>query len=232
VIPDYLAPLVGYRVWSVWPNGLLTGLAIVQPWRPKHPMVASCNGHDQARIGNVGGHLEGDAWVPSPVKSCVCGIYAAKDLSDAEAELQNWRWSSQHETFAIGETWLWGTLVEHVKGYRAQFAYPKALTIYGSQEVADRVSVLYGIATEMKEPPKAETHWIDLGTSYSFTVPLTYQPIHSGYITSITWGDDDTYEKPVETPQQAKARKKEEARAKHKERIRAQRRGWKAQPWL
>lgn len=30
-VPDYLAPLVGYRVWRVAPGGLLTGVHVPVP---------------------------------------------------------------------------------------------------------------------------------------------------------------------------------------------------------
>lgn len=55
-----------------------------------------------------------------PQEKCTCGVYATKNL-DHLRETQYWRHGIH------GKVTLWGTLVEHELGWRAQCAYPKAL---------------------------------------------------------------------------------------------------------
>ena len=51
-------------------------------------------------------------------ENCTCGIYAAKTLDHFR--------SAGYERYGIhGEVYLWGSVVGHELGYRAQFAYPK-----------------------------------------------------------------------------------------------------------
>jgi preprotein translocase subunit YajC len=55
-----------------------------------------------------------------PQANCTCGIYAVKTLDHFR--------SAGYERFGIcGEVFLWGKVVEHELGYRAQLAYPKNL---------------------------------------------------------------------------------------------------------
>ena len=56
----------------------------------------------------------------SPQAKCTCGVYATKGL-DHLRETQYWRHGIH------GKVNLWGTVVEHELGWRAQCAYPKAL---------------------------------------------------------------------------------------------------------
>jgi hypothetical protein len=55
-----------------------------------------------------------------PHSDCTCGVYAAKNLEHPRRFGYTGR--GIH-----GEVYLWGTVVEHKLGWRAQFAYPKSL---------------------------------------------------------------------------------------------------------
>jgi hypothetical protein len=58
----------------------------------------------------------------APQASCTCGIHAVKTLNHFR--------NAGYQRFAIhGQVYLWGTVVEHELGYRAQFAYPKNFTL-------------------------------------------------------------------------------------------------------
>ena len=57
-----------------------------------------------------------------PCLTCTCGVYAAKNF-------QHLRNIGYAESGIHGETYLWGTVVEHTLGYRAQFAYPKSIVL-------------------------------------------------------------------------------------------------------
>lgn len=106
-IPDYVAPIVGYRVWNWHDNELwsLNGEA----WLPNQAFVAKC---PSARHE------------PTPY-DCSCGVHAAKDFE----HLLKMFSAKFVEDFVHGEVHLWGEVVEHDLGYRAQFAYPKSLVL-------------------------------------------------------------------------------------------------------
>ena len=62
-----------------------------------------------------------DAHEP-PQTDCTCGVYAAKTIEHLH--------QCGYKKFGIhGEVYLWGTVVEHERGWRAQFAYPKSLVL-------------------------------------------------------------------------------------------------------
>jgi hypothetical protein len=51
-----------------------------------------------------------------------CGVYAARTIEHLH--------QCGYKKFGIhGEVYLWGTVVEHERGWRAQFAYPKSLVL-------------------------------------------------------------------------------------------------------
>lgn len=117
-IPDYISPIVGYRVWRWSATGLksLNG----EPWFPGRPLVAGCRA---AARGTMVGRAKAvhDAR-ELPHSDCTCGVYAAKSL----AHLRRFGYE---ECGIHGEVYLWGTVVEHKLGWRAQFAYPKSLCL-------------------------------------------------------------------------------------------------------
>ena len=105
-IPDYISPIIGWRVWRWDASGLrsLNG----KPWSPGQPLAAKCG------AGNA--H---DAHEP-PQADCTCGVYAARSLDHL-------RKIGLDRYGILGEVDLWGTVMEHELGWRAQFAYPKTL---------------------------------------------------------------------------------------------------------
>jgi len=102
--PDYISPIVGYRVWR-WDAGLksLNGIQ----WQPHQALTSVCRAQGSHEI---------------PEARCTCGIYASKSLSHL-------RRLGYMENRVHGEVNLWGTVVEHQDGWRAQFAYPRNLVV-------------------------------------------------------------------------------------------------------
>jgi hypothetical protein len=179
IIPDYLAAIVGYRSWAVSPNGVLSGIAVAQPWAPKRALRAVCNGHDSATNGQPNAHLNADgSWAEAPVQACACGIYAVKKQAT----------ESDGANRAFGEVYLWGRIVEHEQGYRAEYAYPKSLTVCGTDELAERVRQVYGVPVERKEPVAADVYgqWVSVGVSglSSANYSWTYFPNQLGAYTT------------------------------------------------
>ena len=87
------------------------------PWFPGHPLEARCG----PPAGTIVSRAEA-THSPSelPHLDCTCGVYAAKNLEHLR--------EIDYEKLGVhGEVYLWGTVVEHRLGWRAQFAYPKSL---------------------------------------------------------------------------------------------------------
>lgn len=118
-IPDYISPIVGYRVWMWGTTGLKSLCG--ERWKPSQSLAARCRA--SVVVGPIGGRAEAvhDAHEP-PQTDCTCGVYASKSLEQLR--------TTGYERCGIhGEVYLWGTVVEHERGWRAQFAYPKSLVL-------------------------------------------------------------------------------------------------------
>ena len=61
---------------------------------------------------------------PSPVPGCTCGIYASSSLRNLVTSTP-----SMPAVSAVGTVALWGRVIEHERGWRAEFAYPDRLTL-------------------------------------------------------------------------------------------------------
>jgi hypothetical protein len=107
-VPDYISPIVACRVWRWDAAGLrsLNG----KRWSPRQPVAAKCG------AGNAHGAHD------PPHFDCTCGVYAAKSR-------EHLRQLGYEGRGIRGEVHLWGTVVEHELGWRAQFAYPKSLVL-------------------------------------------------------------------------------------------------------
>jgi hypothetical protein len=115
-IPDCISPIVGYRVWTWGTTGLKSLCG--ERWHPDQSLAARCRA--SAVVGTIVGRSEAADDHDAPQSKCTCGIYAVKTLHHFR--------SAGYEQFGIyGEVYLWGTVVEHELGWRAQFAYPKNL---------------------------------------------------------------------------------------------------------
>ena len=116
--PDYISAIVGYRVWQWTADGLqsLNG----EPWFPNRPLVARCR---SLPLGTIAGRDDpAHNANPAPRENCTCGVYAAKSLEHLRGT-RYWQYGIH------GEVSLWGTVVEHEQGWRAQFAYPRSLFV-------------------------------------------------------------------------------------------------------
>ncbi len=114
-IPDYISPIVGYRVWT-WDTKGLKSLC-GERWHPNQSLAARCRA--SAIVGTIASRVEGNDSHDAPQENCTCGIYAAKTLH---------HFGAGYEQYGIhGEVYLWGAVVEHERGWRAQLAYPKNL---------------------------------------------------------------------------------------------------------
>lgn len=203
MIPDYCDAITAYRAFDVHENGLLTGQAHAEPWPPYQAFVGRCGA-----ISGTGwqAHIRDGAFTPAPVWGCDCGIHALKSEESAERRVTEDRWGFSWDTGnrppgrAWGRVKLWGRLIEHTLGYRAEFAYPFDL-VSDSKPLAEKIAALYGVPCAfkaMKSRPD-RTERIDFGQGFlgsyqsiPFT-PRTYQTYwlsSYGVVTSLADAQD------------------------------------------
>lgn len=166
VVSDYSTPIVGWRLWSMGydkDDGLKPYLSSI--WQsarwPRHePMVAHClqvdttNMHWMARW-----KLPKLCCVHSPTQRCKCGVYACSDPTAVHVE------PSRDVSLLVGRVALWGKVVRHERGYRAQYGYPVSIGLGESGSLLcssawDTVEFLadsYGCA--MDNAPPIQQSW-------------------------------------------------------------------------
>lgn len=148
-IPDYFEPLVGWRSWKVSHSGVLSAAASGNVWYPGIPNRAMCNvANNGVNWGQFGCHPVWDA----PYPNCSCGFYCFKDLQGElmqllEYDSMTYATSSQ----SLGQVNMWGKIIEHERGHRAQYIYPKALIVGESvgMEAVEIIRKEYRIEVEV-----------------------------------------------------------------------------------
>lgn len=77
---------------------------------------------------------------PAPQEFCTCGIHAYSKSVPLEPSAK---------PYAAGEVYLWGKVIVHEHGFRAQFAYPKRLYVIDggprANKIADALELTYGV---------------------------------------------------------------------------------------
>lgn len=105
-------PILAYRAWRIAEN-LLHSCTSDCAWQPRERMDARCSyGIEHARV---------------PAWDCQCGFYAYK----TDAALTRSRYARGR--IVIGRVALWGRVVDHDHGYRAEHAYPQVLYLRGNE---------------------------------------------------------------------------------------------------
>ena len=178
----------GVRCSNVFPNGLMVGQA--------HAEVAAVSAL-RGRCGQAlsESHIKDGQFVAAPVKDCNCGVHALKSAAVAEHRLIDELDSQMGFGFGIrfsfggyeppaGRVWgavkLWGRLIEHSHGYRAEFAYPAALYCQ-DEKLAAVVAALYGVPCEIKTLAMPASQNVTTCRWYQNFQPLTYQPFGRVY---------------------------------------------------
>lgn len=113
-------PIAGWRVWNLsegetGPRLLPAGSGI-DSWQPRHAAEARC-GAPGILIAGIGRHT-------APDIRCRCGIYASRSLDAFERPRPAWPPAP-----VVGTVSLWGTVVEHERGWRGRFAYPSRVRL-------------------------------------------------------------------------------------------------------
>jgi hypothetical protein len=117
VIPDYVSPIVGHRIWLWNAEKGVTSLN-GETWLPGRAFAAEC----------MSNYNHG-----CPADGCSCGVYAAKNDEHLQKSglqrLDSFLALHGKSSVLQGEVCLRGRVVEHELGYRAQFAYPKSFVL-------------------------------------------------------------------------------------------------------
>ena len=113
-------PIEGWRIWNLadTPAGptLLPAGSGVDAWAPRQAAEARCGASAILTLGR-GPHR-------APALDCRCGIYAARSLEVFDRPRPAWP-----PPPVVGTVALWGTVIEHEGGWRAQWAYPSRLAL-------------------------------------------------------------------------------------------------------
>jgi hypothetical protein len=115
-------PVLGWRAWRLGRTD--EGLRIVpttprSAWEPRVAIHATCSGAHTREYMVYNPELAATHRSPEP--GCTCGIHAIKD----PARLAR----SGRSAAVVGRVAMWGRVIEHTKGYRAEFAYPSRLRL-------------------------------------------------------------------------------------------------------
>jgi hypothetical protein len=146
-VPDYFNPLLGYRQWTL---GFENGHRVLKPlanqsysWRPGVRSEASCHQTRRDTCSHCGVET---VFHPAPQKQCHCGFYGFKDpvafMRQLPRASQLARALQSQDSSVYGAVWLWGRVIEHRSGWRAQYAYP-ALICHRIQSVLDQLEASY-----------------------------------------------------------------------------------------
>lgn len=107
-------PFTGWRWWRLTLDGCGVALGSTihrTAWPAGRALRAACGRHD----------------APVPAESCSCGVYALADPDDLPHVV--FAGSAELAPGAVGTVALWGRVVVHRSGYRAEFAYPQRLRL-------------------------------------------------------------------------------------------------------
>lgn len=166
--PDAIEPVVGWRVWRVFNtnDGLRLGSVVYwqrQQWAPRERHKAECLAFAKG---------ERTRCDDAPHRPCTCGIYAARHVAGARGYVSPYSLNTNQGVcawLAIGRVNLWGRIVEHKDGYRAQYAYPKQILLparisspNGKEAskvpdlpvLADRLRDIYGVPVLIVHPKR------------------------------------------------------------------------------
>jgi hypothetical protein len=128
-VPLEIEPLVGWRVWKLGRTFLgdlrLRAIVHQHEWEPQTVEPAQC----AARVYHSQFH-------EAPSEQCSCGYYAADSIKSLAASQV-----FSNGAGVIGAIAMWGSVIQHAKGARSQFAYPARLRLVCSRCLADGVVV-------------------------------------------------------------------------------------------
>jgi hypothetical protein len=172
-------PIVGWRQWNFMYPHFLANLGNDTIYVPREKIEARCGQED---------HNEQQA----PHLPCTCGIYAYKEKPRLLGEMRNTYGRPlapvlRHRVppvpglrLVYGEINLWGKVIEHEDGYRAQFGYPKRLWCTPAIEpLAGWIGYVYGVPCEVM--PSGDGEEIEVKSTIIPKYPCGERYYHVGF---------------------------------------------------
>jgi hypothetical protein len=150
-------PIVGWRQWNFMHPHFLANLGNDTIYVPREKIEAHCEQYSTIGTSVLPkDHSEQQA----PHLTCTCGIYAYKEKPRLLREIRNKMTIPAIYSglrLVYGEINLWGKVIEHEDGYRAQFGYPKRLWCTPAIEpLAGWIGYVYGVPCEVMPSGDAE----------------------------------------------------------------------------
>ena len=165
-------PIVGWRQWNFMYPHFLANLRQDTIYVPREKLEARCEQED---------HSEQQA----PHLTCTCGIYAYKEKPRLLGEIRITYGRPLAPPVSglrlvYGEINLWGKVIEHEDGYRAQFGYPKRLWCTPAIEpLAGWIGYVYGVPCEVM--PSGDGEGIKVKSTIIPTFPCGQRYFHVGF---------------------------------------------------
>lgn len=142
-IPDSTEPIIAYRAWGLNSGRLApASFSPAAEWEPRKSPRAKCGGKFYISIS--------ETRCKAPDRDCHCGYHGFKTVADLRQVIHN---------PVLGRVALWGRVIEHEGGYRAEYAYPQVLYTHPALDgdYIKTLADLYGIETA-PAPAEIERH--------------------------------------------------------------------------
>jgi hypothetical protein len=127
--PDFVDPIVAWRAWKISPNGVLCGIGHLKEWKEREPLKAVCSMHQAIHKA------------PCPT-DCMCGIWGYKERDPLTEEILH-NYAAEIGDWCLGQVFLWGRVIEHELGFRAEFGYPKELWLLNDRD--EQIGLKYNV---------------------------------------------------------------------------------------
>jgi hypothetical protein len=113
---------------------------VPKSWDPRTPVRAVCSSH-------ISRH-------EAPHPEHECGLYGLRSRARVEGLLDGWKdTQGKPDAWALGRVSLWGRVIEFELGWRAEYAYPYALTVFAADDrIADELRRSYAVDVELAAP--------------------------------------------------------------------------------
>ena len=151
-------PVVGWRVWDcLVEDGLLRSVFQDDVWPAGERFEARCR--RQAAI-----YIAGRECSTAPRAACCCGIYAAHNQDDLSSFSRYEKtWGTRNQAVeVVGTVSLWGHIIQHEAGWRAQYAYPYALWVKPPRHGTHSRDVVELMCSEVAAKLR-DTYTVDVG---------------------------------------------------------------------
>jgi hypothetical protein len=137
-------PIVAWRVWMLIMEDSepvsLRSVSYRIRWKPGRPTRAHCIFNLKPRQAGMTYSWQ-HAGESAPCLAHTCGVYALK----YPAGLAEWgtHYANNMAVRVVGQVSLWGKVLEHELGYRAEYGYPLSFVPPDDPEIGDWLETTY-----------------------------------------------------------------------------------------